>query len=183
MVKLSKNGGQIGIKYIEFSFINSLKESHVLRMGSANEILAQMKKYEEEKLLDGVQKHNYELFWEINQPLCDKHIADMKKYAIRVLSNRYTNFVQPAFEIEAHETGDFEKWEQDHYSITIGEFLAKSFPNLFKTEEAAQIKQLKHFDIICHGLKVDLQTPLYWLQLNMSYLDNFVYLSFHQIDQ
>ena len=66
MVKLTKNGGLIGIKYIEFSFINSLKESHVLRMGSANEILAQMKKYEEEKLLDGVQKHNFELFWEIN---------------------------------------------------------------------------------------------------------------------
>jgi hypothetical protein len=35
-------------------------------MGSANEILAQMKKYEEEKLLDGVQKHDYTLFWEIN---------------------------------------------------------------------------------------------------------------------
>jgi len=39
-VKLVKNGPSIGIKYIEFSYINSLKESHVLRMGSANEILA-----------------------------------------------------------------------------------------------------------------------------------------------
>jgi len=46
--------------------VNALKESHVLRMGSANEILAQMKKYEEEKLLEGILKHNYELFWEIN---------------------------------------------------------------------------------------------------------------------
>jgi len=62
-------------------------------MGSANEILAQMKKYEEEKLLDGIQKHNYELFWEINQPLNDKHIADMRKYAIRVYSNKYVNFI------------------------------------------------------------------------------------------
>jgi hypothetical protein len=65
-VKLIKNGPIIGIKYMEFCYVNSLKESHVLRMGSANEILAQMKKYEEEKLLDGIQKHNYELFWEIN---------------------------------------------------------------------------------------------------------------------
>ena len=92
-VKLHKNGPVIGIKYIEFSYINALKESHVLRMGSANEILAQMKKYEEEKLLDGIQKHNYELFWEINQPLNDKHIADMRKYAIRVYSNKYVNFI------------------------------------------------------------------------------------------
>ena len=35
-------------------------------MGSAHEIIAQMKKYEEEKLLDGVQKHDYMQFWEIN---------------------------------------------------------------------------------------------------------------------
>jgi flagellar motor switch protein FliG len=47
-------------KIIKFSFINSLKESHVLRMGSAHEILTQMKKSEEEKLLAGIEKHNYE---------------------------------------------------------------------------------------------------------------------------
>lgn len=52
--KLEKNGPIIGIKYIHFSYINSLKESHVLRMGSANEILAQMKKSEQEKLLEGI---------------------------------------------------------------------------------------------------------------------------------
>jgi len=40
VTRLQKNGVQIGIKYILFSYINSLKESHVLRMGSANEILA-----------------------------------------------------------------------------------------------------------------------------------------------
>jgi len=43
-----------------------LKEAHVLRLGSANEILAQMKKSEEEKLLEGLNKHNYEIYWEIN---------------------------------------------------------------------------------------------------------------------
>jgi hypothetical protein len=41
------------------------------------------------------------------------------------------------------------------------------------------VKKKKRFDIICHGLKIDLNTPLYWLQLNMAYLDNFIYLSFH----
>ena len=56
----------IGVKYMHFNYINSIKESHVLRMGSANEILAQMKKNEEEKMLDGINKHSYELFWEIN---------------------------------------------------------------------------------------------------------------------
>jgi len=35
-------------------------------MGSAHEILTQMKKSEEEKMLSGIEKHNYESFWEIN---------------------------------------------------------------------------------------------------------------------
>jgi len=144
-----------------------------------------MKKYEEEKLLDGVQKHNYELFWEINQPLCDKHIADMRKYAIRIFSNMYSNFVQPGFDIPMDDTNNFDKWEQENYDITIGDFMLKSFPNLFSEEPkdpntgAVVVAQKKQFDILCHGLKIDLKTPLYWLQLNMSYLDNFVYLSFH----
>ena len=90
-------------------------------MGSAHEILTQMKKSEEEKLLAGIEKHNYESFWEINQTLCDKHVADMKKYAVRVFSNKYSRFVQPCFTIgelkSNFETGtpeymqDFEKWE------------------------------------------------------------------------
>jgi len=93
MVKLQKAGAQIGINYIDFSYVNSIKESHVLRMGSCNEFIANMKKQDEEKLLEGVQKHNYELFWEINQPLNDKQLADIKKYAIRIYSNKYNNFV------------------------------------------------------------------------------------------
>ena len=52
-----------------------------------------MKKNEEEKLLEGINKHSYELFWEINQPLLDKHVADMKKYAIRIISNKFTNVI------------------------------------------------------------------------------------------
>mmetsp|Transcript_12985 Transcript_12985/g.21955 ORF Transcript_12985/g.21955 Transcript_12985/m.21955 type:complete len:135 (+) Transcript_12985:665-1069(+) len=97
--RLQKNGGIIGINYIKFYYINSLKESTVLRMGSANEIISHMKKSEEEKLLLGIQKHKYEQFWEINQPLCDKHIADMKKYAVRIVTNKYANLIQPSFEV------------------------------------------------------------------------------------
>ena len=96
---LQQVGGYIGVDYIKFSYINSLKESHVLRTGSAHEILAQMNKRDEDKLLEGVQKHKYESFWEINQNLIEKHIADMKKYAIRVVSNKFGNVIQPAQDI------------------------------------------------------------------------------------
>ena len=70
----------------------------------------------------------------------------------------------------------FQKWEQANYDLTIGQVLQQCFPRLF-AESNGHILKAKDFDIVCHGLKVDLETPLYWLQLNMSYLDNFVYLS------
>ena len=87
----------------------------------------------------------------------------------------------------------FQAWEQQQYDVTIGQYLLRAFPNLFnevidmsggdqyqEADESQQvIKKKKRFDIICHGLKIDMNTPLYWLQLNMGYLDNFVYLSFH----
>lgn len=119
----------------------------------------------------------------------------MKKYSIRIISNRFSNVVQPCFEITQFSPGNLQEqkdsseyakvwneWEQKVYDQTIGEVFIKVFPSLFVLEvdgENTQIRATKQFDIVCHGLKIDLNTPLYWLQLNMSYLDNFVYLSFH----
>jgi hypothetical protein len=55
ITKLEKTSTfQVGVDNMKFSYINSLKESHILRLGSANEILAQMKKSEEDKLLEGL---------------------------------------------------------------------------------------------------------------------------------
>jgi hypothetical protein len=44
--------------------------------------------------------------------------------------------------------------------------LIKTFPGLFKQEiddETCLIKTTKRFEVVCHGLKIDLATPMYWL--------------------
>jgi autophagy-related protein 5 len=87
-----------GLNFFKFHYINALKESHNLRMGSASEILS-MQKREEQRMIDGILKHNFENFWEINQPLCDKNIGDVKKYAIRVFCNRHHTYVQPNIDV------------------------------------------------------------------------------------
>lgn len=98
-------------------------------MGSINEIIANMRRVDEEKLLKGIQNHNYESFWEINQTLSDKHVADMKKYAVRIYSNKLDRALQPSCEISPFEvTGEepseqdaaFTKWEQSAYDETLG---------------------------------------------------------------
>jgi len=34
-------------------------------------------------------------------------------------------------------------------------------------------------EILTQGVPVDMNTQLYWMQMNMCYPDGFVYLSFH----
>jgi hypothetical protein len=65
----------------------------------------------------------------------------------------------------------------------VGEILVEAFPRLFETQIAdngdAEIIKKKPFEVIIQGVEADLNTPFYWLQLNMSYLDNFLYICLH----
>lgn len=63
-------------------------------MGDANEILGNLSKKDEQKMVnEGLLKNNYTAFWEINQDFQVKHIGDFKRYAIRVMSNTHHTFV------------------------------------------------------------------------------------------
>ena len=63
--------------------------------------------------------------------------------------------------------------------------MLSSFPNLFDetldddglncTIEASNPRM----EVVTHGLAVDLNTQLYWMQINLCYPDGFIYLSFH----
>jgi hypothetical protein len=44
-------------------------------------------------MMEGLTKHNFDAFWEINQPLCDKPLGDIKKYALRIYTNRSTAYI------------------------------------------------------------------------------------------
>ncbi len=68
--------------------------------------------------------------------------------------------------------------------MTLGEVLCEAFPRLFEmsaTEdgEVEVVKKRPGTEVIIQGVEADLSTPIYWLQLNMSYLDNFLYISLH----
>ena len=56
-----------GHKTYYFNFKHSLNESLYLRMGDANEILGNLNKKDEQKMVnEGLLKNNYTAFWEIN---------------------------------------------------------------------------------------------------------------------
>lgn len=63
-----------------------------------------MQNKDENRMIDGIIKHNFESFWEVNQPLIDKNIQQMSKYAVRVLSNAHHTYLMPNIEVNANST-------------------------------------------------------------------------------
>lgn len=67
--------------------------------------------------------------------------------------------------------------------MTLGEVMVETFPRLFETvlndNGELEYKKLRNFELVVQGVEAELNTPMYWMQLNMSYLDNFLYLSIH----
>ena len=140
--------------------------------------------------MEGLKKHNYENFWEINQGLCDRSVTELKKYAIRIFSNRHHTYVQPNIDVNPVENRNTEEQKEDNQEdmmsptmLTLGDVLIKTFPRLFETELGdngeIEISKKRKFEVVVQGVEADMNTPMYWMQLNMSYLDNFLYICLH----
>ena len=82
-------------------------------------------------------------------------------------------------------TEEFKKWYEEASSLSIGQLLLDSFPKLFDEtlyEESATLvvePTNPNMEVVTQGVKVDMSTQVYWMQMNLSYPDGFVYLSFH----
>lgn len=45
--------------------------------------------------------------------------------------------------------------------------------------ELVEVVNPEQMQVLTHGVPVNLLTPVYWAQLNLSYPDGFIYLSFN----
>ena len=88
---------------------------------------------DEKKMIEeGLFRNNYEAFWQHSGQLLFKHIGDLKRFAIRVLSNTHHTFVQlnkqlPQLPIDqdgniivTEDSEAYQKWHEESSSITIG---------------------------------------------------------------
>lgn len=87
--------------------------------------------------------------------------------------------------IVAEDSEAYQKWHEEASSITVGQVLSESFPNLFEEVmnddcEGCSIEPTNpKMEVLTHGVAVDMNTQLYWMQMNLCYPDGFIYLSFH----
>ena len=85
----------------------------------------------------------------------------------------------------AEDNEAYQSWHEEASSITIGQVLSESFPNLFEEVlnddgDNCSIEPINpKLEVLTHGVAVDMNTQLYWMQMNLCYPDGFIYLSFH----
>jgi len=79
--------------------------------------------------------------------LCDKNVAELKKYAIRVFCNRYHTYLQP--NIDVNNAQDSEK---NPLTVTLGDVLVETFPRLFECvlndNGDLEVVKKRDFDVI-----------------------------------
>ena len=109
-----------------------------------------------------------------------KHIGDLKRYAIRVLSNTHHTFVQlnkalPPLPVDQdgnivdENAEEFKKWYEEASSLSIGQLLLDSFPKLFDEtlHEASATLVVEptnpNMEVLTQGVKVDMSTQVYWM--------------------
>jgi len=67
--------------------------------------------------------------------------------------------------------------------VTLGDILRETFPRLFdevlNDNGDLEFVKKRDFDVIVQGVEAEFNTPMYWMSLNLGYLDNFVYISIH----
>ena len=146
-------------------------------MGDANEIQQFLNHADERKMIeDGLFKNNYDSFWQHSGQILFKHIGDLKRFAIRVLTNSHHTFVQlnkqlPALPVDqdgniivAEDSDAFQNWHEEASSITIGQVLSESFPALFMEElndagDGCTIEPADpRMEVVTQGVAVDLNT-------------------------
>lgn len=91
-----------------------------------------------------------------------------RKASIRVYYNSVDSYIQLPGDL-AEENGN---------DITIGAYLLTYIcPQLLEKDSiTGEIVKKKPCKILTHGIECALNTPLYWMHLNMAYIDNFIYV-------
>lgn len=152
-----------GIDSLRFVFMNSLKEANTLKSTSAKDIINLSTK-ETNQLLDIVFNpfRRFKDYWEINRRWLDQQLElDSKiKFPVKFVFNSTDTVLCKTYSPDEKGT-----------DLSLGDFIRNSF-----SEETNQ-HILTKSRILCLGIEFDLNTPIAYIYLNFSCLDNILYIA------
>jgi len=183
---------------IKHIYPQALKESAMMRTGKASAV--QDKLDHVKSMLKAIKDAKYDDFWRFNEELGEPSIDQLRYFPVRVVVNKNYHPYMSAKDKEDSKCNMMviqRPVSVNNKDIWIGEYLTRVLPKYFhiqteitvdedqqETEEGKKEEEIEYVEksrkgteVIINGLNIDLDMSLTWLVLNMSALDNFLYVT------
>lgn len=148
------------VETLRYSFINSIKESCIVKTGSAKEILNLSNK-DTSRLMEIVSNpvKMYREYVNIEKIIYSN--LTIKRYPVKVIFSKMEVILNKPFTIDE---------ENSNLNCSVKEFLIKAFPD-------SRLLSQFDVDVIIYGEKVDVEAPILYFILNFNMLDGFLYMN------
>ena len=172
----------------------------MMRTGKATDVVDKL--HYVKTMLNAVKDLEYDEFWKYNENLGEHKLEDLKFFPVRVAINRCYH---PMMSTKDKSKQD-EKYNMmviqrpvavNNKDISIGEYLIRVLPKYFHIQTDITVeeddeenedkkdddeidyveKTKKGTEVIINGIVIELDISLMWLVLNLSALDNFLYVT------
>lgn len=188
---------------IRHIFPQALKESAMMRTGKASAV--QDKLEHVKSMLNAIRDGKYDDFWRYNEELGEHSLSQLKYFPVRVVINKnYHPFMSAKDKASDDAKTKMMVIQRpiaaNNKDMWVGEYLARVLPKYFhiqteitvdedeeenkeedKKESHDEVdyveKTRKGTEVIINGLNIDLDISLTWLVLNLTALDNFLYIT------
>jgi len=153
-----------GIGDLQRAVMNSFRQAVFLQQGSAAPFM-KLPKQQQTQLWDAISGCNLEAYSEVQQQLLCHCLARCKSLAVRL------HLYGPPHVVLLHPASAFENGEGSPTSLR--RLLLRAIPPVLDASGVL----LEGVEVVLHGVKIPLDTPLYWLALNAAYMDQFVHIA------
>lgn len=161
-----------GIGDLKSAVMSAFRQAVFLQQGSA-QAWSRMPMQQQQRLWDAIKAADFEACGQVERQLLCPSFAKCKKLAVRLHicgpGREHRVLLHPAPALEESGAGG---------PLTLNTLLKQTLPLLFAEAGGEQSAEplLHGVQVLTQGLRLPLDTPLYWLALHASYLDHFVHL-------
>jgi len=180
-------------------FQQSLKESSLMRVGKASIVQDRLDLVR--SMLNAIKEGKYDDFWRCNEEIGEQSLEQLKFFPVRIVINKnYHPFMlqNDKDTLKSQMCLIQRPIKAKNKDMWVGEYLARVLPKYFEIqtevivnedepqdeegkktpeEEEHVVNIKKGTEVIVNGLPIDLDISLTWLIINLSALDNFLYIS------
>uniref|UniRef100_A0A7S2QCZ1 Autophagy protein 5 n=1 Tax=Zooxanthella nutricula TaxID=1333877 RepID=A0A7S2QCZ1_9DINO len=159
-----------GIGDLKNAVMSAIRQAVFLQHGSATP-WSKLPMQQQQRLWDAIKTADLEGCCAIRRSLLCESLSRCKGLPVRVhlggAAAKHTVLLHPAPAFQSDDAGGA--------LVSVGGFLSSVLPPLVD-ERAGHFSVVEGVEVIAHGIHIPLETPLYWIALHASYLDQFVHL-------